>query len=85
MQDIGASLPKYLIRGMAKENFCCVVPETDLAGLPDGKDRIRCILEKGEQLRFQHVHILERLSGPRRNNGSGIQSMPRRSYMLSVN
>lgn len=31
-----------------------MVPETDLARLPYGKDRICCIFEKGEQLRFQH-------------------------------
>ena len=37
-----------------------MVPETDFARLPDGKDRVRCVLEKGEQFRFQHVPILER-------------------------
>ena len=70
VQDIGAGPPEHLLRGVAKEIFCCVVPETDFARLPNGKNRIRCVFEKGEQLRFQHVHILERLTETRRNNES---------------
>jgi hypothetical protein len=57
---------------MAKESFCGMVPETDFARLPDGKDRIRCVFEKGEQFRFQHIHILERLTSVRRNNRNGV-------------
>jgi hypothetical protein len=75
VQDIGASLPEYLIRGMAKENFCGMVPETDFARLADGKDRICCVFEKGEQFRFQHAHILERLTSVRRNNRNGVPSI----------
>jgi hypothetical protein len=42
---------------MAKESLCCMIPETDLARLADGKDRIRCIFEKGEQFCFQQVPL----------------------------
>ena len=68
VQYIGAGLSEYLLGGMAKESLCCMIPETDFSRLPDGKDRIRCVFKKGEQFRFQHVHILKRLSGPRGSN-----------------
>ena len=67
MQDIGASLPEHLLREVAKEIFRGVVPETDLARLSYGKNRIRCIFEKGKQLRFLHLPTLERLLALRRN------------------
>jgi len=57
VQDIGAGPSEYLLRGMAKESLCCMIPETDLARLADGKDRIRCIFEKGEQFCFQQVPL----------------------------
>ena len=72
VQYIGASLPEYLIGRMAKESLCCVVPKTDFTRLPDGKDRVRCVFEKGEQFCFKHIPILERLLGPRRNVRNGI-------------
>ncbi len=76
VQDIQAGPPEYLLRGMAKERFCSMIPETNLARFPDGKDCVRCIFEKGEQFRFQHVHILVS-PGFRWDNGSEVQSMLR--------
>ena len=55
VQDIGAGPPEHLLRWVAKEIFCCVIPETDFARHSNGKNRIRCIFEKGEQLRFEHI------------------------------
>jgi hypothetical protein len=72
VQYIGAGLSEYLLCRMAKKSFRCMIPETDFASLPHSKDRVRCILEKGEQFRFQHVHILERLTSVRRNNRNGV-------------
>jgi hypothetical protein len=75
VQNIGASLPEYFLHGMAKESLCGMVPETDFARLPDGKDRIRCVFEKGEQFRFQHVHILDCLTSVRWKNRNGVPSI----------
>lgn len=36
--------------------------------LLDREDRIRCAFERGKPFRFQHVHMLERFPGLRRNN-----------------
>ena len=82
VQDSGAGVPEYLLCRMAKESFCCMVPETDFACLTDGENRVRCIFEKGEQFRFQHVHILERLTETRRNNRGKSSSCPEQCEAL---
>lgn len=86
MQDSSAGLSEHLLRGMAKKSLCCMIPETNLTGLADGKGRIRRIFEKGEQFRFQHLHILERLTGPActMEFGSNPSSRPRETLRRSL-